>query len=238
MKIGILKSNVDKFLTESYSKGTFKNEVINFNKLVLTKKNVAKLFYIYDDLKTNKGLNESIATEYLNETIFSFESTLKKVKQSDLEKIKKWVGKTNSINSYSEVDYLLYPTLSKLEEKIESKKIIIETLKQSPVVENKELINLPMQTMVNVANRTISNYIDNLNESEKDELFKFLSMDNSELNNQFKTLKENIKTKLSVLNESSDEETNKKINETLKMVESEKCELINFFKLKNLNDSL
>ena len=58
MKIGILKSNVDKFLTESYSKGTFKNEVINFNKLVLTKKNVAKLFYIYDDLKTNKGLNE------------------------------------------------------------------------------------------------------------------------------------------------------------------------------------
>ena len=99
MKIGILKSNVDKFLTESYSKGTFKNEVINFNKLVLTKKNVAKLFYIYDDLKTNKGLNESIATEYLNETIFSFESTLKKVKQSDLEKIKKWVGKTNSINS-------------------------------------------------------------------------------------------------------------------------------------------
>ena len=95
-----------------------------------------------------------------------------------------------------------------------------------------------MQTMVNVANRTISNYIDNLNESEKDELFKFLSMDNSELNNQFKTLKENIKTKLSVLNESSDEETNKKINETLQMVESEKCELVNFFKLKNLNDSL
>ena len=95
-----------------------------------------------------------------------------------------------------------------------------------------------MKTMVNVANRTISNYIDNLNESEKDELFKFLSMDNSELNNQFKTLKENIKTKLSVLNESSDEETNKKINETLQMVESEKCELINFFKLKNLNDSL
>ena len=45
-------------------------------------------------------------------------------------------------------------------------------------------------------------------------------------------------TKLSVLNESSDEETNKKINETLKMVESEKCELVNFFKLKNLNDSL
>ena len=92
--------------------------------------------------------------------------------------------------------------------------------------------------MVNVANRTISNYIDNLNESEKDELFKFLSMDNSELNNQFNTLKENIKTKLSVLNESSDEETNKKINETLQMVESEKCELLTFFKLKNLNDSL
>ena len=78
------------------------------------------------------------------------------------------------------------------------------------------------------------NYIDDLNESEKDELFKFLSMDNSELNNKFNNLKENIKTKLSVLNESSDEETNKKINETLQMVESEKCELINFFKLKNL----
>ena len=51
-------------------------------------------------------------------------------------------------------------------------------------------------------------------------------------------VKENIKTKLSVLNESSDEETNKKINETLQMVESEKCELLTFFKLKNLNDSL
>ena len=50
MKIGILKSKVEKLLVESMSNDTFKNEIQTFKKLVLEDKNIAKAFYIYDVL--------------------------------------------------------------------------------------------------------------------------------------------------------------------------------------------
>ena len=44
MKIGILKSKVEKLLTESYGKNTFKDEIKNFKTYVLENKDISKLF--------------------------------------------------------------------------------------------------------------------------------------------------------------------------------------------------
>ena len=53
MKFGILKSKIEKVLLESYSNNTFKNELKNFKTNVLDKKNIAKIFYLYDEFFLN-----------------------------------------------------------------------------------------------------------------------------------------------------------------------------------------
>jgi hypothetical protein len=40
-----------------------------FKKMVLENKDLSELYYIYDDLSTNKNLPSDIADDYINESI-------------------------------------------------------------------------------------------------------------------------------------------------------------------------
>ena len=120
----------------------------------------------------------------------------------------------------------------------QSKKIISETLKKKPNVV-KESVNIPLSTMVNVANKTISNYIDSLNESEKAELTKLLSESDDKLESEFNVVKESVIGKLTEMkNSESDKSTQSRIEETLNKVISEKYDKLSYFKLKNLNENI
>ena len=88
------------------------------------------------------------------------------------------------------------------------------------------------------SNKTISNYIETLNESEKKELSDFLSTDDSSIENDFKETKINVIDKLNTLKEGSDSETLSRIDETINRVSSEKCDKFNLFKLKKLRENL
>jgi succinate dehydrogenase flavin-adding protein (antitoxin of CptAB toxin-antitoxin module) len=93
--------------------------------------------------------------------------------------------------------------------------------------------------MVKVANKTITNYVENLNESEKQELTKLLKEDDKELKQKFQFLKESLLTKLENMKSSeSDVTIQSRINETLTKVSSEKYDKLTYFKLKNLNENL
>jgi hypothetical protein len=237
-KFGILKSKIEKLMLESYGNGTFKEQVKNFKLLVLENKNISKLFYLYDELNSKKGLSESVVDDYINECITIYENTVNKVKDSTVVNLNKWVYNVKSENNYSHIDDLFSSNVLNIESRIASKKIIKESLKKKPIV-NKETVNLPLSTMVNVANKTISNYIENLNESEKKELFDFLKKDDKELMVNFETLKEEVKEKLSQLKSSSDDsETMDRINETIEKVDLEKYDKFSYFKLKNLKENL
>ncbi len=78
MKFGILKSKIENVLIESYKKNTFKKEMFIFEELILKNKNVSKLFYLYGELGSNKGLNESVANEYINQSITLYENLINK----------------------------------------------------------------------------------------------------------------------------------------------------------------
>ena len=54
--------------------------------------------------------------------------------------------------------------------------LISENLRKLPITKT-ESVNIPLKARVSIANQTISNYIESLNESDKDELFKLLSED-------------------------------------------------------------
>lgn len=237
VKFGLLKSKIEKVLVESYSNNTFKEELKRFKVYVLENKNISKLFYLYDELNSKRGLNDILANDYINECITIYENTINKVKEKDILRLKNWVSNVNSKNDYPEIDNLFSTDVLTIESKIKSKKIIKESLtKPRPI--QKDYVHLPLSTMVGIANKTISNYIESLNESEKKELIDFLNTDDSSLNNDFNEVKTQVINKLSNLKEGSDSETLSRINETIERVSSEKCDKFTIFKLKKLKENL
>ena len=238
IKFGLLKSKIEKTLLESYSKNTFKSEIKNFKKYVLENKNISKLFYLYDEMTSNKGLNESVVDDYINECITIYENTINKVKGKEISEISSWVSGVQSENDYQTIDDLFSTNVLTIESRILSRKSLKESLKKSPA-QKKDVVNLPLSAMVNIANKTINNYVENLNESEKKELIDFLKSDDENLKTEFDTLKESVKSKLNTMKEESeDSQIKSRINETLEKVSNEKYDKLNFFKLKNLNENL
>ena len=125
-----------------------------------------------------------------------------------------------------------------IENRIQSKKLISESLKKKPA-DKKTILNIPLSSMVSVANKTISNYIDSLNESEKSELTKLLSEDDEVLSKQYDTIKESVVNKLTIMKDTeNDKSTQIRIDETLQKVISEKYDKLSYFKLKSLNENI
>lgn len=238
IKFGLLKSKIEKTILESYSKNTFKTEMKNFKKYILENKNISKLFYLYDEMSSNKGLNESVVDDYINECITIYENTINKLTGKQMSEILSWVKETESENQYQIIDDLFSTNVLTIESRISSRKLIKESLKKS-TQQKKEVVNLPLSTMVNIANKTINNYVENLNESEKKELIEFLKSDDEKLKLEFNTLRESVLSKLNTMKEQSDDsQITSRLNETLEKVSNEKYDKLTFFKLKNLNESL
>jgi len=240
MKFGVLKSKIENVLLESYKKNTFKDELKTFKKLVIENKNVAKIFYLYDELSSPKGLNESYVNEFINESVKLYEKSISKITKSELKELNEWVKNSTVENSYSKIDDLFTSDVLTIESRIKSKKLISETLRKLPITTTTtKSIELPLSTMVSVANKTIKNYIDGLNESDKKELISLLSEDDSTLTEKYNSLKENVVEKLNNMKESSDDNSVKsRIDETLSKVLSEKFDKLSYFKLKGLNENL
>jgi hypothetical protein len=238
MKFGKLKSKIENKLVESYKNGTIKSDMPKFNSLVLKNKNVSKLFYLYDELTSNKGLNESIADEYLNQSITLYENTINKIGSKDLKDLNIWVDGTEHGNEYDVVDNLFSTGITKLEEKITSKKTILETIIKTPK-ENKDVVAIPLKTMVDIANKTINNYVSNLTESDQKKLKSILSLNEDELKEKYDTLKESVISKLEKIQESEqDKEVGERINETITKVNSESFDKLSYLKLQELNNNL
>ena len=81
MKFGLLKSQIENMLIESYKNESMKNNMFIFNELVLKNKNISRVFYLYDELNSNKGLNESVAGEFVNQSVIVYENLINKMQQ-------------------------------------------------------------------------------------------------------------------------------------------------------------
>ena len=66
---GLLKSKIEKCLVEAYTNNNLKRDLFVFDQLVVKNKNINKLYYLYDELSSNKGLNESVASDFINQSI-------------------------------------------------------------------------------------------------------------------------------------------------------------------------
>lgn len=231
---GLIKTKIEDKLVQSYSKNSLKSELKTFKSLVLENRNALQLYHLYDSLSSPQGHNDDDSKLFLDEAITMINNLKKTV---NLEKINEWVKDIKTENRYSDIDMVVEGKITKLNSIVTSKKNIVENLKRKK--ETKEIINLPLKTMLKVANKTLSEAISNLDEKEKTELTSIISLSNDEFKKQFGELKENTIKKLeTLLTEQTDTDLTKKVNETLNRIKTETPNNLNFYKLQKLNESL
>jgi hypothetical protein len=232
MTFGKIKSIIEKNLLESYkNEKEFKKSLREFKHNVLNDKSISKAYSLYDQLSKPQGLSESDAKEFLEEGI----SLLNKILPSI--KLPKTLNESSE-NEYSDIDTLVYFNKLNLHERIQAKKNIISIL-TSNNTSIKESINIPIKSMVSIANQTLMNYIETLDENSKKEFFQLISEDVSSLETKFETIKESAINKLkTILDKEEEFELKTKISETINRVKNEKFDQINFLKLKNLEESI
>jgi hypothetical protein len=232
MTFGTIKSLIEKNLLESYKNEIeFKKTLREFKHNVLNNKAMSKAYAIYDQLSSPQGLDEHDAKDFIEEGI----SLLNKI----LPSIKLPITLSEKTeNKYSEIDTLVYSQGVNLIERLNAKKSILKVISSTKET-IKENINIPISSMVTIANQTVNNYILSLDENSKKEFFQIVSEDTKILETKFETIKESAISKLTDLQNNEDSQDIKtKISETIDKVKSEKFDQLNFLKLKNLEESI
>ena len=235
---GLLKSKIEQKLLESYKNNTFKSEMVNFKKYVLENKNISKIYYLYDELSSKKGLSKDVVGDYINESINVYENTSNKIKSQDLLNLKKWISDVKTNNIYESVDNVLTLDVLNIEKRVIAKKQLSESLTKLPVTETKKAL-IPISSMVSIANKTFNHYIDSLTESEKKEFRALLSADDKVLSEEYNNMQTKVVEKLSTLKESeSDNVVKVKLQETIDKVSKESYNKLGYYKLKNLFENI
>ena len=232
MTFGKIKSIIENNLLESYKdEKEFKKSLKEFKHNVLNNKTMSKLYSLYDQLSTPQGLNESDAKDFLEEGIHLIQKLLPSIK------LPRTLSE-NIQNRYSDIDALVYTNKLNLLERVNSKKNITSVLTSTNNVV-KESINIPLKSMVSIANQTLNKYVENLDESSKKEFLQLISEDSKSLEDKFETIRESAISKLNVILEKEEEfELKTKLSETIDRLKSEKFDQLNFLKLKNLEESI
>jgi hypothetical protein len=238
MEFGILKTKIEDKLVHSYVNNTMKKDLFVFEQLVLNNKNLSKLYLMYDELSSKKGLNESLSNDFISESISEFKSIKKSISRSDLDEINMWIGHLKSENRYVDVDNLFTSDVTKLEEKVKSKQNILTNLMDVQKV-NESRSNVSLSNLMEVANKTVNDYLNTLSESEKNEIKKIMTEDENKLEIEFNFIKENSITRLNnlKLNESDSDVINT-IDQTISKIENETFNKISYVKLKKLNEDI
>ena len=232
MTFGTIKSIIENNLLESYKdEKEFKKSLREFKHNVLSDKSMSKAYALYDQLSSAQGLSEETAKEYLEEGVNLLQKILPNIR------LPKSSSK-NVNNKYSDIDVLVYTNKLDLLERVQAKKKIVSLLTSVNNVV-KESINIPVKSMVNIANQTLRNYIDTLDENSKKEFLQLISEDTKSLETKFETIRESAIKKLQTILEKEEEfELKTKLSETIDKLKIEKFDQMNFIRLKNLEESI
>jgi len=238
MKFGILKTKIEDLLIESYKNDTFKRDMFVFDELILKNKNLSKLYYLYEELSSNKGLSKELANDLINQSVTLYENLINKISTEQINEIKLWVGSQKSNNRYSNLDNLFSKNVTDMVNNVISRKQISECLMKDSE-KPQPFIKASLNEMVDVANKTVKTYISSLNEMEQNELNKILSKSDKDLKVRFEIIKEDVLEKLDTLLDSeTDEVTKIKLNETVEKVKTVSYNKLDYYKLNQLKLNL
>lgn len=231
MTFGEIKSIIENNLVQSYNnEKEFKKLLREFKYYVLNDKPLSKLYALYDQLSTPQNLSEEEAKDYLNEGISLIQNIVSSVK----------LPRTNGVvpNQYKNIDALVYSNAIDIKERVEAKKSLIKTL-MSENKKSSQDVALPIETMVKIANSTLNQYVENLDESSRKEFLSLISENTEVLETVFVEKKKEALSKLNkILKNETDRQTKEKITETITKIETSTFDHLNLIKIKNLANSL
>ncbi|MFN9904778.1 MAG: hypothetical protein ACK56F_01470, partial [bacterium] len=171
-----------------------------FKKNFLSDKAISEMYFIYNDLSAQKGINKDIAGEYVNES-FERLSDLISSNQKKIDELYKWV-KTNLEgdveNEYSNIDFVVYENkITNLERILETKTQIKSLLLSTKKEKVQESVNIPLSSMLKIVTNTFNKEYSNISEEDKKELKSLLSLNKKQISEEIKSVKENVILKLS-----------------------------------------
>lgn len=241
---GEIKTKIEETFINLYGKKEFKYFSNQFRTIVLENKDIAELYYIYDDLTENKGMSVDLVNDYVNESV-EYSQILVENNSKILSKVGSWIDAidlhNNPNNKYETIDTVIYnKSIKNLESILESKKQISKILTTNKVEKTiSESINLPLETMLKVANSKLNEEISTLSESEKNEIKEIVSLSKDELELRMVRLKESIVDSLKVkLNESNENDLKNTIEKTVDKIQNSPVDFYNYYKLKQLQEGL
>jgi hypothetical protein len=232
MKFGELLSKIEKKMVDSYVNESIKEDLKTFKNLVLNNKGLSSMYSIYNQLSKKQGLDKETGELFIKESVRQLERIIPNL---ETKQVSEWVSNVVCENQYSNIDKLVYVGANTILESVEGRKSILNTITSSETI--KESINLPIETIFGIANKQVEKFISEMDETSKSDLAKVLMTEDVELSKEFDTLRSKTIETLSSLNE-SDEDTKKKLQETIQQIEQEEYSKINYVRLFNLYNNL
>jgi|AACY02.14.fsa_nt_gi DNA-binding transcriptional regulator GbsR (MarR family) len=240
---GQIKTKIEKVFSKGHYDKDFKKNIKEFKKHVLDQKQIAEAYFLYDELSSQKGLSESVVDDYISE---SFEH-LKNIIDTNKKKIQdlsEWIDsilKESVNNDYTDIDNQIYTknVVKNLESLIESKQRIRKNLMTTKVVKENKSVNLPLSSMLKIANSTFNKEFKNLNEEEKKEFKHLTSLKGEKLTEEINNVKNSVIEKLTKnLNESKESDLTEKIQATINKINESEETVSSLYKLQQLNKGL
>lgn len=242
-KFGILKTKILQQLTESYANGD-KSKMREILIESIRNTDFKELYLFYEEIENKYIQDKENAKLYVEETIPILKEKMKNVSKF-CKSLDKKLGNVEITENkiYSFLDLISEKdTLKNVDSKVNAKLNLIEHL-TTKKEENKEIIeNYTINE--NLLNTVLSHnfnllYEESLNEEQKSEFKKILSISNEELETNFKILKEETSQKLNqMLSKEKDEEIKIKINQALNETQFLKPSKFNYYKLEQLKNGL
>ncbi len=238
---GAIKTKIEKASIRLYKNNKFKKFIKDFNDMVLENKDISEIYYIYDDLSSNKGINEDIVDDYVNESIEYIQILIDNNKK-EINKVDNWVSSIikETKNEYKSLDNIIYNTsIKNLDSVLTDKKTIKANLILTNKKEIKESVKLPLSSMLKIANDSLNREFKNISESDKKELNSLISMNKLEIHNEMKILKKNVISNLTnSIKESTENSLIETIGETIEKIRESKNDHYNLYKLRILNNNI
>jgi len=240
---GQIKTKIEKVFSKGHYDKDFKKNIKEFKKYVLNQKPIAEAYFLYDELSSQKGLNENVVDDYISE---SFEH-LKNIIDTNKKKIQDLSEWIDSIleegvnNNYEDIDKQIYTknVVKNLESLIESKQRIRKNLMTTKVVKENKSVNLPLSSMLKIATNTFNKEFENLNEEEKKEFKHLTSLKGKKLTEEINNVKNSVIEKLTKnLNESKESDLTEKIQATINKINESEETVSSLYKLQQLNKGL
>jgi hypothetical protein len=233
MRFGVIKTLIENRLIKSFADKKLDKDMKFFKNTILEDKSFKRLYFIYDTLKENKGLDKETATYMVDDLVNEAKSL--KISDKITKDIEKWTHSVVKENNYSKIDDLIYGDSLVPEKKSIAKKEIIESLTKKPIVKESKKV-VPIKTMLKIANSTVEKKLSELNESDREKILSLLKSEPSE--EEFNSLKENTISKIEKLISESEAELKTALVETKDRITSSNYSKKEFIKLSQLNQGL